>query len=116
MVQNYTGQNSQRNTVLLKLLSEQVWPYTNNQSYVGYNEPDFSTYDGRWGMTNGMASGYPNSNPPDSQYYSFNDTNITSDTSRFNPTTSSLTIVTSQYSASNQGSWAFNTLYSTWPA
>ena len=116
MVQNYTGQNSQRNTVLLKLLSEQVWPYTNDQSYVGYNQPDFSAYDGRWGITNGMASGYPNSNPPDSNYWSFNDTNITTDTNRFNPTTSSLTIVTSQYNASNIGSWAFNILYSTWPA
>lgn len=126
-VQNYSAPNSSRNVVVWKLISKQNTPYTTNQSYIGYNvnnwlgtgwsHPGSSSYhhNARFALSNGHANGYPNNNPPDVNYSSFNSDEITSYSTRFTSSSSSLSIVTSQFSASNSGNFQYQVKYD-WPA
>tara|TARA_B100001093_G_scaffold311422_2_gene297222 strand:- start:153 stop:1793 length:1641 start_codon:yes stop_codon:yes gene_type:complete len=126
-VQNYTAPNSNYNIVVWKLTAQQNWPYTTPQSYVGYNvdnwvgtgwsQPGGSSYhhNGRFGLSNGFYDTYPNNEPPDVSYSYFASTDITSDSTRFTSSSSSFTIVTSQYSAFSQGAYNYEVVYG-WPA
>ena len=125
-MQNFTAPNSDRNTILLKLKAQVTWPYTADQSYIGYNMtnwvgsgwslPGQSSYfhNGIWGLSNGMYSGYPNNAPPDVSFSSFAGSNITNN-NLVSAATSSLTVVTTQFSLTNQGSYQHYQLYAPWP-
>ena len=126
-VQNYSAPNSNRNVVVWKLIAQQNSPYTTPQSYVGKNvdnwvgtgwsQPGGSSYfhNGRFLISNGFYDTYPNNEPPDVSYGSFNNSDISSDSTRFTSSSSSLSIVTSQFTVSNSGNYAYQVTYD-WPA
>ena len=125
-VQNFTAPNSNRNVVLLKLTAQQNWPYTTNQSYIGYNLnnwvgsgwslPGQNSYfhNAKWGLSNGMYSGYPNSEPPDVSFSSFASSNITN-SNLIAAASLSLTVITTQFTVNNQASYNHYQLYAPWP-
>tara|TARA_B000000532_G_scaffold100961_1_gene81003 strand:+ start:942 stop:2627 length:1686 start_codon:yes stop_codon:yes gene_type:complete len=125
-VQNFTAPNSNRNVVLLKMLAQQNWPYTTNQSYIGYNLsnwvgtgwslPGQSSYfhNAKWGLSNGMYSGYPNNEPPDTNFWSFASSDLTN-SNNIAVASLNLTVITTQYTSQNQGSYNHYQLYDPWP-
>ena len=125
-LQYFTAPNSQHNVVLLKVTAQQNWPYTTNQSYIGYNLynwtgsgwslPGQSSYfhNAKWGLSNGMQSGYPNNEPPDVSFSSFASSNITN-SNLVAAATLSLTVVTTQFTSNTQTSYNHNQLFTPWP-